>query len=183
MFNWRARKTSVARGSAVNSGSDGRLGRRPLHSPHSARPPNRRVALVCALCLACASCGREDSGRVPVYPATGLITWNGEPLAGALLVFHPTTALSGADDEPVPIPGANSQEDGSFAVSTYLPGDGLPEGDYQVTVSCEDRRAEKPKDDDYPELLPSRYQNPTTSGLSVSIVPGENELPAFELTP
>ena len=48
MFNWRARKTSVARGSAVNSGSDGLLGRRPLHSPHSARPPNRRVALVCA---------------------------------------------------------------------------------------------------------------------------------------
>jgi hypothetical protein len=32
-------------------------------------------------------------------------------------------------------------------------------------------------------LLPARYQNPATSGLSVSIVAGENELPAFDLTP
>src|SRR5262245_8365201 len=143
----------------------------------------RRHLWACALCLTAAACGQQESGRLPVHPATGVVTWNGEPLAGALLVFHPITALSGPDEEPVPVPGANSHDDGTFTVSTYLPGDGLPEGDYRVTVSCEDRGAEKAKDDDYPEMLPARYQNPATSGLAVSIVAGENELTAFDLAP
>jgi hypothetical protein len=144
---------------------------------------HRHGLWVWALCLTPGACGQEESGSVPIYPAAGVVTWNGEPLAGAILVFHAKTQLTGPGEEPVPAPGANSQDDGTFAVSTYKPGDGLPEGDYRVTVSCEDRRAEKAKDDDYPELLPARYQNPATSGLSVSIVAGENELPAFDLTP
>jgi hypothetical protein len=137
----------------------------------------------CALSLTFAACGQEPSGRVPVYRAAGAVDWNGEPLAGAVLIFHAKDKLTDADDEPVPAPGAHSLEDGTFAVSTYEPGDGLPEGDYQVTVSCENRSVDRKKGDDFPELLPERYQNPATSGLSVSIVAGDNELPAFDLTP
>lgn len=142
----------------------------------------RQGLLVCALCLS--ACRNERSGEIPLFPAAGVVTWSGEPLGGAILHFHLLTELTGPDDEPVPVPGANSQEDGSFAVSTYRPGDGLPEGDYLVTVSCEDRNATRAKtDDDYPELLPARYQDPAAAGLSISIAAGANELPAFELTP
>jgi hypothetical protein len=136
-----------------------------------------------ALCLTLAACGQEQSGRLPLYRASGAVTFNGEPLSGAVLIFHAKDKLTDADDEPVPAPGAHSQEDGTFAVSTYEPGDGLPEGDYQVTISCENRSVERKKGDEFPELLPERYQNPATSGLTVSIVAGDNELPAFDLTP
>jgi hypothetical protein len=124
-------------------------------------------------------CARE-SEQVPVYPASGTIRWNGEPLAGALLVFHPTDSPASSGH---PAPGATSQDDGWFAVSTYKPEDGLPEGNYRVTVSCEDRSVERKRGDDYPELLPARYQDPATSGLTVTITAEDNDLPLFDLVP
>src|SRR5262249_18648859 len=103
------------------------------------------------------------------------------PLPGALLHFHRTDSINGPDGQPVPVSGANSRDDGTFAISTYEPEDGLPEGDYQVTVSCENRAAKKVKDE-YPELLPARYQIPEKSGLKISIAPGSNQLQPLELT-
>lgn len=102
---------------------------------------------------------------------------NGRPLAGAVLVFHAKEKKPGP---AVPTPGAVSGDDGRFVVSTYQVGDGLPPGSYRVTVSCEDHTAKKVRDE-YPELLPPRYQLPDKSGLEVTIVEGRNELTLPEL--
>jgi hypothetical protein len=138
------------------------------------------VGLIWALA---AGCGGGDSDRIALHPAAGVIRFKGEPLAGAILTFHAVNKPAPSDETPVPVPAATSQDDGTFVVSTYELGDGLPEGQYQITVSCEDRSKGKPKDDDYPELLADRYHNPVTSGLIVKIAPGENELEPLELNP
>lgn len=138
------------------------------------------VVMMVAGCGLFAGCSRQSPKQLPVYQARGQVYLDGEPLAGATLMFHAETALNGPDGKSVPVPGATTKEDGSFAASTYQQGDGLPEGDYLVTVSCENRQV-KPVRDEYPELLPPQYQNPAKSGLSVSIAKGRNELDVMEL--
>ncbi|MDB5337514.1 MAG: hypothetical protein JWN70_3133 [Planctomycetaceae bacterium] len=136
------------------------------------------TGLIVAVCLSLASCGSDR--RLAVYPAKGTISLNGKPLPNATVIFHAEFPLEGPDGKPAPVPGGYSNSEGLFTVSTYGAGDGLPEGEYRVTVSCEDRTA-KPVQESYPELLPIVYQDPTKSGLTASISGGQNELPTFEL--
>lgn len=125
-------------------------------------------------------CTQKAAKQVPVYQTRGMVYLDGEPLSGATLMFHSETEINGPDGRPIPVPGAMTKDDGSFVASTYLHGDGLPVGDYLVTISCENRQA-KPVRDEYPELLPPQYQNPAKSGLVVSITQGRNELDVMEL--
>ncbi|WP_010587332.1 hypothetical protein [Schlesneria paludicola] len=138
------------------------------------------VIMILLGCGLSAGCTQQTAKQVPVYLARGLVYLDGEPLAGATLMFHSEAAINGPDGKPIPVPGALTKDDGSFVASTYLPGDGLPVGDFLVTVSCENRQA-KPVRDEYPELLPPQYQNPAKSGLVVSISKGRNELDVIEL--
>jgi hypothetical protein len=131
-------------------------------------------------CLTLTSCGAKPPVGVPVHKAKGTIHFDGKPLAGATLIFHSKVPVSGPDNKPIPVPGANSSDDGSFLVSTFLPGDGLSEGEYDVTMSCEDRNGKLVRDE-YPELLPARYQNRAKSGLRATITAGNNDLQPFEL--
>ncbi|MBS0262053.1 MAG: hypothetical protein JSS02_08845 [Planctomycetes bacterium] len=139
--------------------------------------------LLCLAGLLPVGCGDSDASQVPLHRTSGMITFGGKPLAGAIIMFHAVKRSSTTTDDPLPVPGATSQEDGSFSVSTFDPEDGMPEGEYYITVSCEDRSGGRQNDDDYPELLPTRYQNPATSGLKVKIVAGDNELKPLELFP
>lgn len=140
--------------------------------------PQCVMGLAVAVCLSLAACGSDQ--RLPVYPARGTISLNGSPLPNATVIFHAEFPLEGPDGKPAPVPGGYSNAEGLFTVSTYGAADGLPEGEYRVTVSCEDRTAQ-PVQDSYPELLPAVYQDPVRSGLTASISGGQNELPKFEL--
>jgi len=124
--------------------------------------------------------GSSKSGQLPVFRVKGTVIFGGEPLAGAKLFFHPDSPLEDANGKPMPLPSAYSKEDGSFVATTYRPGDGLPQGEYLVTVSCPDTQ-QAAVDGSYPELLPPRYQDPRTSDLAVSIIAGQNSLQPFEL--
>ncbi len=146
-------------------------------SQNSLRHPGV-TGLIIAMCLSLASCGGEQ--RLPVYPAKGAISFNGKPLPNATVIFHAEFPLEDPDGKPAPVPGGYSNSEGLFTVSTYGAGDGLPEGEYRITVSCEDRTA-KPVQESYPELLPVAYQDPAKSGLTASISGGKNELPPIEL--
>src|SRR4051812_16021638 len=75
-------------------------------------------------------CGRSGPSRVTTHPTKGTITYQGQPIGGAFLALHPKVGAA-AD---VPTATAVVQSDGTFAVTTYDAGDGVPEGDYLVTV-------------------------------------------------
>jgi hypothetical protein len=116
-----------------------------------------------------------SSDRARVYPARGTATWEGKPLANASIFLHPVDAKSAN----APRPRAVVQEDGTFAVGTYRKDDGAPAGEYRVTVQCFNKR----KGQDMPaNVLPPRYAAPETSGLTVRIQEGDNQLPPIQLT-
>lgn len=118
--------------------------------------------------------------RLPVYPVRGKVLYQGQPAAGAFVSFHPAVP-----DAKLPVgPRAMVNSDGIFVLSTYTKEDGAPAGNYAVTVEWR-KPVQRPdgETEPGPNLLPSRYQNPKTSGLRATVsAQSENELPPFQLT-
>ena len=78
-------------------------------------------------------------------------------------------------------PRARTNADGTFEVWTWEKGDGAPAGTYKVTLVHHE--VENPKDAVVakPNDLPPKYERHVTSDISITIVPGENQIPAFSL--
>src|SRR3954452_23234255 len=81
--------------------------------------------------------GCSNSSRPPRYPVTGTVTYQGKPLAGAVITFVPT----GADGEAA---SAFSDADGKYALTTWEAGDGARPGEYRVKVSKQEQQAVDP---------------------------------------
>lgn len=80
----------------------------------------------CAALLVTVGCGGAPQLE-GLEKYSGVITLDGEPLAGASITLVPSTmALKGA--------GAVSDEKGKFVFQTLQAGDGVMPGDYRVTV-------------------------------------------------
>ena len=86
------------------------------------------VALVTGMLLA--GCGQAGPPRVATHPTKGSITYQGQPVSGAFVALHPKNR----QQPEAPTATAVVQPDGTFAVTTYDAGDGVPEGEYVVTV-------------------------------------------------
>jgi hypothetical protein len=95
---------------------------------------------------------------------------DGKPLGGALVIFHPRDDRSPQATRSY----AKTEPDGSFALSTYSPGDGAPAGHYIVTVLVQDV-------DEAEGMLPGHLGLPQTSGLMAEVKSQANELPPFRL--
>ncbi|HXG10946.1 MAG TPA: hypothetical protein VNK04_14395 [Gemmataceae bacterium] len=134
------------------------------------------TGIVALALLPLAACGPN---RPPVYPVSGQVFYGGKPTPGALVVFHP----AGTEDPLAPRPSGQVQEDGSFTLTTYEPGDGAPEGEYDVAIVWIPENAQpNPKTAEVPNRLPPRYAAPQTSGLRVKVEKQTNHLPPFQLT-
>jgi len=133
------------------------------------------VAIVVLLVLA--GCGRSGPPRAATNPTTGSITYQGQPIVGAFLALPPKAGAAG----DVPTATAVVRPDGKFAVTTYDTGDGVPEGDYVVTVQW--RKATKSGGEFVPgpNLLPAKYTRPESSDVVVHVASGTNELPPIVL--
>jgi hypothetical protein len=113
--------------------------------------------------------------RRPTHPVTVTVTLDGKPLPGAYVVFKE----GGKELRPVRGDGVTAV-DGVVRISTWEADDGLPVGEYRITVAGQlPFGAPTGK----PELtaLPARYASEKTSGLTATIKPGPNTL-ALELT-
>lgn len=132
---------------------------------------NRIKRLAFAACLACAGCG--ENWQVDTYPASGRISINGKPPAGALVELFPTTKTDQRNSRPWGL----VKDDGTFILSTYDGEPGVPAGDYQLTLRW-------PPDASKPSMidkLKSRYSSPEKSQWKITIKEGENVLPPVEL--
>ncbi len=112
----------------------------------------------------------------PIHPVRGTVYFEGVPVSGAFVTFsrvvEKTKRTIRAD--------AMTEADGSFQMSTLRANDGVPEGTYQVTI-VQRRPLLKPDGTAGPNLLPARYADVKTSGLSVEVKVGVGEV-KFELT-
>ncbi len=121
--------------------------------------------------LAALGCGKSD-GRKPVFPVSGVATAKGEPMAGAMISFHPLN-----DPDPRALKAqATAGKDGRFALTTYTSGDGVPAGEYAVTIYWPSKRA-KGKEADLtaeeepipPDRLNREHADPKTTKLRATV--------------
>jgi hypothetical protein len=122
-----------------------------------------------------------DSGPA-LLPVTGKITVDGQPAAGATLLFHPTSKSNKL------VSSATSGADGTFSIITDTK-PGIPAGEYKVTATYPDP-SHKPSDTEImmgtaepgQDLLKGRYTNRDASTLQVTIDDSTTQLQPFELT-
>ncbi|MBI1832192.1 MAG: hypothetical protein HYR84_12175 [Planctomycetes bacterium] len=129
------------------------------------------------LVLLCTSCHKES--RKPVFPARGkVVLKSGAAAEGVLVIFTPTADVDPAKDWPDGFPRATTEKDGTFVLTTYEPGDGIPVGQYAVTMLWTLRDATN-KERSGPDKFGGRFANPQKPAWTVTIREGENDLPTF----
>ena len=136
--------------------------------------------LVCVVLAT--GCGSGDETLAPV---SGTITMDGKPLAKAKIDFMPKNGGR-------PASGITDEEGKFSAVGTFVMGDGGTIGENWVAitsigappmggeVSMEGKRL-KGASADYNAAIPLAYGRPKESGLTATIVSGNNNSFAFEL--
>jgi hypothetical protein len=119
-------------------------------------------------------CGPQPLKTVPL---SGKVTVNGKPAARAKVFFTPVTPLDG---KPI-LPSAETAADGTFRVSTLLPDDGLPPGEYAVTVIWPTYSSGGDQEIEGPDRLKGRYNDVKNPPLKVVVTEGTTELPPLAL--
>jgi hypothetical protein len=123
------------------------------------------------------SCGET---RKPVYPTRGkVVDKSGAPAAGVLVIFTPLDETDPAK-WPQGFPRATTEKDGAFVLTTYDAGDGIPAGQYAVTMLWQ---TPDPQDEerDNPDKFGGRYADPKNPVRKVTIQVGDNELPPIRV--
>lgn len=137
-----------------------------------------RFCFAPATVVALALVGCSGGDFPETYPVSGTVTYQGKPVEGATVILVP--------GEPAGRSASGvSDAEGNFSVKTYFDPvdqpDGAVSGTYTVTVSKVEKR-ELPKGLSPQEeqaafaklgppksLLPKKYENPNSSGLTVTV--------------
>jgi hypothetical protein len=114
---------------------------------------------------------RGDSRFLPTYPVRGQVFFEGKPATGVIVTFHGPIGK----ENPWTRPRGSVDEDGNFVPETYRNADGAPAGTYRLTIASRSGQV-------VGVLLPQRYTEPDTSGLTAEVKPGDNVLPRFDLS-
>ena len=151
------------------------------------------LALALSWAVLGAGCSRAPKEfRFAVQPVSGTVTLQGKPLSGAIVRFHASdpskvTVPEGKEGPPVLLT-TETNADGHFSMSTYLADDGVPAGDYTVTVAVGLSEGTSVEDGDGPTARASkrpkpdaRFRDPSTSPLKVSVQPGQANTFTFDL--
>lgn len=119
--------------------------------------------------------GVLEYNRRPPQPTRGKVFCDGTAVAGAMVVFT-TVPVAG---QPTARADALTESDGSFTLSTYNANDGVPTGEYNVTIV-----QRKPLYNELgkpgPNHLPEKYAKADTTPLKATIKAGQNDF-TFEL--
>jgi hypothetical protein len=141
---------------------------------------NRKlVLLLSAACCCLAGCGDAKKGQLPTAQVAGQVSYRGKPLSRGEIKFLPVQAAG----KEARVAQGILDEQGRYRLGTYAQDDGAVLGDYQVVVeSREDADVDvarrmtsrglasvQPK-----SLIPVRYFDSRTSGLTAHVVSGKN---------
>jgi hypothetical protein len=131
------------------------------------RPSTVAMCTAFLMFVVSSGCSRQyedkwSKRRPPSFPTTGIVTWNGEPAAGALVTLQSLSHNVAAS--------GRTNEKGEFALTTWRQGDGAVAGDHKVTVTTS-VIAGYGTDGSIFEVnaMPPKYEKPDTSGLTATI--------------
>jgi hypothetical protein len=139
-----------------------------------------RCGILFALCLALTSC--SQSKERPTHIVLGRLTFENKPMGKALISFYSIDP----NDRKEPS-HATADEEGRYKMETYRKGDGVPAGDYIVTIFWPGPKPKKattdPDDADSgaPDRLKYAYASATTSKLRATVKPGQDNEINFNL--
>lgn len=126
------------------------------------------VGLLLAAALL-SGCGDTDG----LAPVRGTVTYRGQPLAGAMVVFMP--------EQPGTLPASGLTDSfGRYELMTMTPGDGTTPGKYVVTITAREPDQAPAGDGSLigaevplgKPLIPEKYFAAETSGLTAEVKPG-----------
>ena len=137
---------------------------------------SRTVRLCLTIGLSLVGCSRDEAGPA-VYPTSGRVLVDGKPAGRAEVSFF----LQGPAPAGMVPPVAVAELDGTFRPSTRAAHDGVPAGEYALSVVWKKYRTIQGEDVAGDDQLRGRYADPATSGLKATIRPGENALPPLDL--
>jgi hypothetical protein len=133
----------------------------------------RLLCIPALLALASVSCGNG------LYPASGTVTYKGQPATGATVIFQRRVGDPVNEQMIMGIVG----EDGSFALVCGHQGKGAPPGDYDVLIEWKQGpNGGKGRARTMPDKLKGRYADPRRPLLHATLKAEANHLPPFELT-
>ena len=145
------------------------------------------VGWVCCLVLLAGCSGGDNykSKRPKTVPAKGVVTYRGQPVGGAIILFVPLENSGTAAS-------AMTDDSGGFTMMAFPPDSGAVPGKYTATVmktieppaqvwSETSHDAPPPKVVKAVSLIPAKYAERSTSGLSVTIPEAGDEALKFEL--
>ncbi len=126
--------------------------------------------------LGLSGCGNSNAGEdVTTFAVKGKVLLpDGKPLTEGTVTFVP-------QGEQGRQAVGTIQPDGSFQMTTIDPNDGVAEGTYNVriasTLSIPGARSNQSR-----PLVPTHYQDETSSGLTVNVTPQSTDLDPFKLS-
>ncbi|MES2788262.1 MAG: carboxypeptidase-like regulatory domain-containing protein [Planctomycetota bacterium] len=133
------------------------------------------VGLLCVFVIVMASgCSRSPvDGRPTLVPVTGTVLYKQQPIEGATVLLVPTDHEFAA--------AGKTDASGTFQLRTFDPDDGAAPGKFTVTVKKFEFLYPPGGGEIEKQLLPVKYGNPTSSGLTATVVEGEENDLTFEL--
>jgi len=134
------------------------------------------IVLTLGLFAAVALGGCAKKGGMETAPVSGKVTYRGKPLATGTVMFVPS-------EGPAATGEINSE--GVYKLTTYTSGDGAVIGKHKVTITAlqgmgdalPEQRSPTP-----PPLVPAKYLNGESSGLTADVKPRTNNEVNFNLT-
>jgi len=124
--------------------------------------------LICQ--VAFSGCGGMPAGPETIE-VTGTVTYQGTPVEGANVTFHPTSG----SEQTLASQGVTDNE-GRFALSTHVGGGkfkpGIVPGQYGVAITKLDTAGISTTLGPPKDLLPRKYGSPTTSQLTADVAAG-----------
>ncbi len=125
-----------------------------------------------ALLLSTIGCRGES--RLTVAPVHGRVTYRGQGIPKAIVIFWPTADV--VDQAKKMRPFAYADDQGNFDLKTYVDGDGAPLGKYRVSIV-----AIAAPSGPIPPDINKKYSSVDTAGIEVTVQAGDNNLPPFDL--
>jgi hypothetical protein len=139
---------------------------------------SRALMLVGVAMVAC-GCGESGPPRKQTFKVTGTILVDGGAPSSPLQIR--CQSATGLDQAMPTISQAISQEGGAFEIATYEAGDGVPPGEYIITLKWQEFN---PLSMSYggPDRLGGRYEDPKTSTIRFTVADQPVDLGELQVT-
>jgi hypothetical protein len=137
-----------------------------------------RVALALSVLMA-AGCKEDNGSRKETFPVTGVVLVDGQPASQVQVTLHD---VKGMDAAQPTLTSGFTNDDGTFSLTTYEFGDGVPAGEYKVTFLWGQLNMVSMQYGG-PDKLNDRYNNPDKTPFQVKVEKGKPaDMGKIELT-